>query len=79
MLPEDTRKTLIVRARIRGAGIAEISVVPAWIDDTAVPHVLRSDDPRFGEVIEYLAQASRQAGFCLRYDLQSDGAVLSAG
>ena len=65
VLPEDTRKTLIVEATIRGARIGELAVIPAWIDDTSTPHVLAPDNARFAEVCDYVADISAAAGFAI--------------
>lgn len=63
VLPENTRKTGIVRLVAGAGGIESVEFVPAWIDDGSVPKVLDASDGRFDDVHDYLRQISGAAGF----------------
>jgi poly-gamma-glutamate synthesis protein (capsule biosynthesis protein) len=57
--PPDSRKTIIVRAELGPDGAGELAFYPAWINDQAQAEVLPADDPRFAEVVDYLAWCCR--------------------
>jgi len=59
--PEDSRKTIVVKLTVRGAAIAGVAVLPAFINRNAQPRLLHADDPLFGDVAGYLAQVTAQA------------------
>jgi poly-gamma-glutamate capsule biosynthesis protein CapA/YwtB (metallophosphatase superfamily) len=60
--PEDSRKTMIVRIRLRRGEITGVGVLPAYINHQAQPRLLKAEDPLFGEVGAYLAEINGQAG-----------------
>jgi poly-gamma-glutamate synthesis protein (capsule biosynthesis protein) len=59
--PEDSRKTVIVRAQLSPEGLGPVTVLPCWINDEAQPRVLDPQEPQFDEVADYLNDVSRQA------------------
>jgi poly-gamma-glutamate synthesis protein (capsule biosynthesis protein) len=73
--PEDSRKTLIVKALIREDGTARVSALPAFINDDARPEILNNDDPRFHDVVEYVRDISLRAN--LGTDVVVEGNELS--
>jgi poly-gamma-glutamate synthesis protein (capsule biosynthesis protein) len=78
LLPEDTRKSMIVEIRIRGGRIDSVSALPVWIDDRSTPHALTPDAPHFSEVADYLRDISARAGFATTCAIEGDRVVLSA-
>jgi len=58
----DSRKTVIVRCTIADKRIRRIAVLPCYISGQAQPHVLERNDPRFGEVLDYLKSVSAAHG-----------------
>jgi poly-gamma-glutamate capsule biosynthesis protein CapA/YwtB (metallophosphatase superfamily) len=70
--PEDSRKTIMVRAQVSASGLGEISVLPCYINDQAQPRLLRPDERRFDEVADYLSSVSQQAQLNLRLRRSED-------
>jgi poly-gamma-glutamate capsule biosynthesis protein CapA/YwtB (metallophosphatase superfamily) len=64
--PEDSRKSIIVRAAVSSRGLGPISVLPCYINDQAQPRRLHPHEPQFDEVAEYLSDVSMQAQLNLR-------------
>jgi hypothetical protein len=78
VLPEDTRKSMIVELEIEGAAFVDIAVRPVWIDDSSTPRLLAPDDRRFEEVRAYLEETSRSAGLNARFSISSDRVRIEA-
>jgi len=70
--PEDSRKTIMVRAQVSASGLGQISVLPCYINDQAQPRLLRPDERRFDEVADYLSSVSQQAQLNLRLRRSED-------
>jgi len=69
--PEDSRKTLIVKLLWRD-GKAEVSFLPAFINNDARPEVLSAGDPRFADVVGYLETISATADLDVAYEVSGD-------
>jgi poly-gamma-glutamate synthesis protein (capsule biosynthesis protein) len=48
-----------------------------WIDRDAVPRIVPPDDPRFGEVIDYMTAITAEAGLNARYAVAGDHVAIS--
>ncbi|MFI5720557.1 CapA family protein [Nocardia sp. NPDC051750] len=59
----ESRNTAIASCTFGPEGIVRAGFVPCWIDDDARPVPLAPDDPRGGEVAEYIEKITRAAGF----------------
>jgi poly-gamma-glutamate capsule biosynthesis protein CapA/YwtB (metallophosphatase superfamily) len=70
--PEDSRKTIMVRAQVSASGLEQISVLPCYINDQAQPRLLRPQEPQFDEVADYLTAISQQAQLNLRLRRSED-------
>src|SRR5580658_7798892 len=70
--PEDSRKTIMVRALVSASGLEQISVLPCYINDQAQPRVLRPQERQFDEVADYLTAMSQQAQLNLRLRRSDD-------
>lgn len=75
--PEDSRKTLVVKARLKTDGTVRTSFIPAFINDDACPELLEPSDPRFDEVVDYLRAISLQAGIETRFEVEGGEVTLS--
>jgi poly-gamma-glutamate synthesis protein (capsule biosynthesis protein) len=64
--PEDSRKTIVVRAQLTPAGLGPVSVLPCWINEQAQPRIARAGEPEFDQVADYLRDISQQAQLNLR-------------
>lgn len=69
--PPDSRMTLVVTADATQQGLANIGLLPAFINRDAQPEILKAGDPRFGQVVDYLRWATEAAGLNAR--LRSEG------
>lgn len=78
VLPEDTRKSMIVELKIDGVRIADIALRPAWIDDSSTPHLLAPDDSRFEDVRAYLDHVSDAADLNARCLTSGDRVRITA-
>jgi poly-gamma-glutamate synthesis protein (capsule biosynthesis protein) len=77
--PAAARMSMIARLEVQGGRIVEAGFLPLWIDRDAIPRVLAPEDPRFGEVIDYMAAVTAEAGLNATYRVQGDHVVLGAG
>ncbi len=76
--PDDSAKTLVVRATVERGRITRTALLPTWIDRSAVPEVLAAQDPRFREVVDYLQRISDEAGLNAELTVEDDEVVVTA-
>jgi poly-gamma-glutamate synthesis protein (capsule biosynthesis protein) len=74
--PEDSRMSIAVRARMSKQGLAEVAVIPLWIDRDAIPTPLASHDPRFRQVLDYLETCCRETLRDTAFRVAGDRAVI---
>jgi poly-gamma-glutamate capsule biosynthesis protein CapA/YwtB (metallophosphatase superfamily) len=60
--PAEARMTVIVRCEITGGAFTEVALIPCYINAGGQPEPLRSDDPRFAQVADYLRTISESQG-----------------
>ena len=58
--PPDGQKSLIARLEIEDGRVVLTSFLPVQIGDGAEPHLLSPDDPRFAEIVAYVARISAE-------------------
>jgi poly-gamma-glutamate synthesis protein (capsule biosynthesis protein) len=75
--PPDSQMTVVVRMVIREGEVAEVSVLPTFINQHSRPTLLVAADPRFHRVIDYLEQANAHAGFETGFALSEGRVVLT--
>ena len=61
-LPPETRRTVLVKCTLRDRALAEVTLLPVYINEDAEPELLEPGDPRFGEVQQYLEWSTAEAG-----------------
>lgn len=72
-MPRDSFKTIIVKMEISERRICRFSFIPVWIDESTYdPGILRREDPRFTEVVDYLREITKNQGFDPRFDLEGN-------
>ena len=72
-LPHDSLKTIVVKMEISGCKVKRFSFLPVWIDDaTYVPEILTHEDPRFGEVVDYMTQITESQKIEPRFAVEGD-------
>ncbi len=75
--PTDSQKTIIVKCIISNGTIKSVSFLPTYVDKkTAEPEILTSKDKRFGEVVRYMEEVTRNEGVDTKYDINGDEVVL---
>jgi poly-gamma-glutamate capsule biosynthesis protein CapA/YwtB (metallophosphatase superfamily) len=72
--PPAARLSMIARLRIADGRVQESGFLPLFIERDAVPRVLAESDPRYREVVDYIAAVTQEAGLESRFD-QCDGFV----
>jgi poly-gamma-glutamate capsule biosynthesis protein CapA/YwtB (metallophosphatase superfamily) len=73
--PPDSRKTLVVKYVMSGKSISRVSFLPVYINGRSQPEILKPDNSRFREVIDYVEKITQEAGFNTSFKL--DGAEVS--
>ena len=71
--PPDSRMTGVLRAELASTGVTELVFLPAFINDDAQPEVLRSSDPRFTKVRDYLQWCCDSQGLSTTLQPHKDG------
>jgi poly-gamma-glutamate synthesis protein (capsule biosynthesis protein) len=69
---EVSRQTMVVLARMGRDGVASIGYRPCLINTLGQPVPLASGEPDFDRVVAYVEQASREAGFDTRFEVEGD-------
>ena len=75
-MPPDSRKTVIAKCTISNRRMKCVSFLPTYINKQSQPEVLVSEDQRFGEVIRYMDEITRDQGLETRYTVQGDEVVV---
>lgn len=75
-MPSDSRKTLIGKCIISNKEIKKVSFLPTYINKESQPEVLSSTDHRFGEVVEYMEEITRDQGLDTKYIMDRDEVVI---
>jgi poly-gamma-glutamate synthesis protein (capsule biosynthesis protein) len=70
------RMTVIARFGIEGGGVVRVGFVPCYINPGGQPEPLSADHERFGEVVDYVREISRGAGFGTRFEPDGDEVVV---
>ena len=76
--PPASRLSLVARFDVAAGRIAEASFLPVFIDRDAVPRIVAPDDPRFGEVVDYMTAITGEAGLNAAYRVAGDRVVVTA-
>lgn len=72
---KDAKRTFMVKAIIGKNGIKQVSFLPMMIDKKYRPEVLRSGDPRFNDMIDYMDWTSD--GFNHKFAVEGDEIVVT--
>lgn len=70
--PPASRMSMIARLEIAGGRITGAGFLPLWIDHDAVPRILTADNPRFGEVVDYMRAVTAEAGLRAGFRVEGD-------
>jgi poly-gamma-glutamate synthesis protein (capsule biosynthesis protein) len=75
--PPAARMSMIARIEVREGKVIETGFLPLWIDRDAVPRILPPEDPRFGEVVDYMTAITAEAGLNAQYEIAGDHVVIA--
>lgn len=70
------RRTMIARFTVDDGSIASVGFVPCYINPAGQPEPLSADHERFAEVVDYVHEITRGAGFETRFEQDGDGVVV---
>jgi poly-gamma-glutamate synthesis protein (capsule biosynthesis protein) len=59
--------------------IKTVSFLPAYINPQSQPEILSPQDPRFGEVVEYMRQITGDQDLPAEFRVQGDEVVIGGG
>jgi len=76
--PPDSRKSIMVKVKIKDNKISEVSYLPIYIDKQAVPEILPASDPRFQEVVDYIDEISRDQNINTKFTQRDDEILISS-
>lgn len=77
--PPASRMSMIARLHIGHGRLLESAFLPLWIDRDAVPRLLAPQDPRHGEVVDYLRAVTEEAGLDARYRTEGERVIVEGG
>jgi poly-gamma-glutamate synthesis protein (capsule biosynthesis protein) len=72
--PAHTRKTMIAKVVIGKPGVEKVSFLPAFINPRAHPYVVKRDDPKFQEILDWTEWVSDQHAH--RFTVEGDEVVI---
>ena len=75
--PPDSRKTIIAKCMVSNKEVRKFSFLPAYINNASEPEILSSQDKRFGEVLNYVEEISRDQGLHTSFTVDGDEVVIS--
>ena len=70
--PTAARLSIVARFEIGAGRILRSGFLPLYIDRDAVPRFVGRDDPRHGEVVDYMTAVTREAGLNARFAVRDD-------
>lgn len=76
--PPDSQMTAVVRIVLRDGKIQETALLPAYVNLQSQPRLLQPDEPKFADVVSYLAKASVAAGFYTQFTTQGSKVYLES-
>lgn len=76
-LPPDSRKTIIAKCVISNGEIKGVSFLPTYINKQSQPEVLSIEDQRFGQVVRYMEEITRDQSFNTKYVIEGDEVLIS--
>jgi poly-gamma-glutamate synthesis protein (capsule biosynthesis protein) len=74
--PSDSRKTVLVKCILSNKSIKKVSFLPAYVNKQSQPEILNSQDERFGEVVRYMEEISRNQGLDTQYVVEGDEVLI---
>jgi poly-gamma-glutamate synthesis protein (capsule biosynthesis protein) len=75
--PPDSRKTILAKCTIANKKISKVSFLPVIINKQGEPEILTPDDARFGEIVTYMEDITRDQGLDARFSIAGDEVIIT--
>jgi poly-gamma-glutamate capsule biosynthesis protein CapA/YwtB (metallophosphatase superfamily) len=75
-MPTDSRKTVIAKCAISNRELKGVSFLPTYINKQSQPEVLTAKDERFGEVVKYIREITRDQGLDTNYTIEGNEVII---
>lgn len=75
-MPPDSRKTMIAKCVISDKSIKSVSFLPAIINKSSQPVVLKATDEQFEEVLQYMEEITKDQGLDTEFVIDGDEVVI---
>ena len=72
----DSRKTLLAKCVISKRGINKVSFLPVYINKQGEPEILSPADERFGEVVRYMEEITRDQDMDTEFIIEGDEVII---
>ena len=70
--PPDSRMSIAVEATLTSGGVADLTLLPVWIDRDSAPRFVSASEPEFDRILSYLREITETAGLPTRYHADGD-------
>jgi hypothetical protein len=74
--PPDSRKTIIAKCTIKNKDIKKVSFLPTIINQQTEPEILVSGDKRFGEIVKYMEEITKDQGLDTKYTIDGNEVII---
>jgi len=73
----DSRKTILAKCTIAEKGINKVSFLPVIINQHGEPEIPAPGDTRFGEVVDYIEDITRDQGLNTRFAVKDNEVIIN--
>jgi poly-gamma-glutamate synthesis protein (capsule biosynthesis protein) len=74
--PPESRMTMIATVQLNQSGPVQASFLPCFIDRQAQPELLKPDDQRFEQIVQYMRDISRKQHLTVDYQVVGDRVLI---
>jgi poly-gamma-glutamate capsule biosynthesis protein CapA/YwtB (metallophosphatase superfamily) len=75
--PPDSRKTIIAKCEVSNKAVSKVSFLPVYINKASEPEILTPQDKRFGEVVSYVEEISRDQGLKTNFIVEGSEVIIN--
>jgi len=75
-MPPDSRKTMIAKCVISDKSIKSVSFLPTMINKKSQPVILKAKDERFGDVLQYMEDITKDQGLDTEFSIDGDEVII---
>jgi len=76
--PPESRMTMIATAQFTRTHVAQVGFMPVYINRQAQPEIVRADDLRFAQIVEYMRRISADQDLPVQYEVVGDRVCIRA-